>query len=109
MATPLISVVRAVTPEVSIRSSAPDKITVDFPCENLQICEGPGSLHAVMISNAGCCRFVVRDGSRPLFRMLSAFSGSFFLEAGFNTGLWIDLDGEMAAHLDISFRKASQR
>lgn len=65
---------------------------------------GAGSLHAVEIGNQGCCAFAVYDGSRMIFRMPVAFSGSFFLEAGFNHRLEVETSGECICHLHITYR-----
>lgn len=84
-----------------------ETVDIDGCFNRLVICEGPGSLHAIEIGNAGSSAFVIRDGRRPIFRMPFAFSGSFFLEAGFNDTLEVEVFGSMSPHLQLSFRRAT--
>ena|SRR5882724_3485633 len=73
------------------------------------VCDGPGVLHSVLVGNAGCCRIRIHDDGRTLFPMPFAFAGSFFLEVAFNKRLMVDMIGEMAAHLQITYRRARVR
>lgn len=86
----------------------PKHKVIDYRCLGEVIHNGPGQLHSVLIANGGCCTFTLRDNKRSVFRMAPAFSGSFYLELGFVDCLLIDVSGEMAAHLVISYREAKK-
>lgn len=90
-------------------SEPPRPVVIERCVSNFLVYSGAGILHSVTIGNGGCCRVGIRDGKRMLFLMPFPFPGSFALRAGFNEALIVDMVGEMAAHLEVTYRPAKPR